>query len=117
MVMIRALRALTVARAEGIGFELYDRPFGFVLCDVMREGSQAVSADGFPHGSALNGGVLTRSSRCLSHDGDRRCVPIQVQQVLGQGARDFVGLSQCRTDAVRQSDDKRRGPAELLDLS
>ena len=41
---------------------------------------------------------------------------IQVQQVLGQSARDLVGLSNCSTQPVRQPDDERGGPAELLDL-
>src|SRR5438128_1058931 len=115
MVMIRALRALTVARAEGIGSESDDRLLGFVLCRIPRQGGQPISANRLSQRRAVNGGLRTCRGCCLTYDGDRRGVAIQVQQVLGQNARDLVGLSHRRSDSVGQSDDVRTRPAELLD--
>src|SRR6266508_3275944 len=114
MVMIRALRALTVARAEGTCLERNDSLLGFVLCRIPRQGGQPISANRLSQRRAVNRGLRTWRGCRLPYDGDRRGVAIQVQQVLGKDARDLVGLLHRRSDSVGQSDDVRTGPAELL---
>src|SRR5216683_5919431 len=112
--MIRALRALTVARAEGTSSERNYGLLGFVLCRGTRQGGQPISADRLSHRRAVNGSTRISSGRCLPYDSDCRVMPIQVQQVLGQGARDLVGLPNGSTQPVRQSDDVPGAPADLL---
>src|SRR5579859_1564928 len=114
--MIRALRALTVARAEGTGLEWNDRLLGFVLCRVTRQDGQPISASRLSQRRAVNAGIRTCRGCRLTYDSDGRRMAIEVQQVLGQNARDLVGLSDRATQPVRQSDNVRTGPAELLDL-
>src|SRR5579859_2548864 len=115
-VMIRALRALTVARAEGTRLERHDGLLGLVLCRGTRQGGQPISADRLSQRRAVTSVIRTCCGCRLPYDGDCRGMAIEVQQVLGQNARDLVGLSDCATQPVRQSDDVRTGPAELLDL-
>src|SRR6266851_3479542 len=114
--MIRALRALTVARAEGTSSERNYGLLGFVLCRRTRQGGQPISADRLSQRRAVNGGFRTCRGWRLPHDDDWRGVAIEVQQVLGKNARNLVGLSDCSTQPVSQSDDVRAGPADLLDL-
>jgi hypothetical protein len=114
--MIRASRALTVARAEGTCLEWDNGLLGFVLCRGTRHGGQPISANRLSQRRAVNAGIRTWRGCRLAHDGDRRGMALQVQQVLGQNARDLVGLSDGSTQPMSQSHDVRAGPAELLDL-
>src|SRR5579859_492400 len=113
---IRSLRALTVARAEGTRSERNYGLLGFVLCRFLRQGGQPISANRLPQRRAVNAGIHACRGCGLTYDGDCRGMAIEVQQVLGQHARDLVGLSQRRSDPVRQPDNERGGPAKLFDL-
>src|SRR6266568_7116146 len=66
-VMIRPLRALTVARAEGTCLEWNDSLLGFLLCRGMRQGGQPVSADRLSQRRAVNGGFRTCRGCRLPH--------------------------------------------------
>src|SRR5947207_14968699 len=101
--MVRALRALTVARAEGTCFEWDNGLLGFVLCRVTRQGGQPISANRLSQRRAVNAAIRACRGCRLTYDDDRRGMAIEVQQVLGQIARDLVGLSDCSTQPVGQS--------------
>jgi hypothetical protein len=103
--------AQVVVAADGTGSEFGPGLVGFVSCGVVWQRHEPISTAGSGRRRVLSGD--TRA--CLSHDGDRGCMPIQVQQVLGQGARRVLRLSHCGTESVSQSDDERGGLANLLD--
>ena len=68
----QGLRTLVVVAAEGTGLERNHRLLGFVLCRVVRQGGQPISANRFPRRRAVNACMGTCTSRRLSHDGDGR---------------------------------------------